>query len=265
MLLVYWEGSTESAQLLPAFDADDARIVGDQAEFEVHLRLADAGVLLLPELSRQSAVWLGTLQSAAPGRLLLVTHLTPSTLRWLACAGSSVDVVWWEEFGSDVLPRLAQLRCRDALHPLRVLARDVAAGNNPLVARAPRVLSDDVPAPHSVAGLAARVKTTPSTLRYHWNCCLGPTAGPKEMIEWTVLLRALEARPKGGWDRAAYQAGVHRRTLERISRRLLDRPLSELKSDPIAARVGFAVWIKGASWPGADNLVQNVTVLHGGA
>lgn len=71
-----------------------------------------------------------------------------------------------------------------------------------------------IPEP-SVNRLAGLVGLAPSTLSRYWSRDVPLRCSLKEFLIWAVLIWAVRARSRDGWNGVADQVGLRRRTLER--------------------------------------------------
>lgn len=101
---------------------------------------------------------------------------------------------------------------------------------DPVVVDAIRVICSPPPIPTTITRVMSELGWAPSTLARHWKWSLPSSAlRPIEFLNAVLLTRARESfNPCEGWDPPAAYLRLHRRTLERIARRLTNRTLTEL-------------------------------------
>ena len=131
-------------------------------------------------------------------------------------------------------------------------------GTNPLIDRAIELACRCPSPPTTVRSLSALLHVDPSTLRYHWCTTLPDSGSPKQLLDWALFLRALEGRQGGKWTTVAYRLGVHKRTLERLSLRILGETLGTASREPGIAVRRFVEWSRSEF-----NVLSGATDLPG--
>lgn len=95
----------------------------------------------------------------------------------------------------------------------------------------------------SVCRLAGRVNLARSTLRHYWREDAPLRCRLKEFMNWAVLLWAVRARARSGWDAIAEQMGLRRRTLEINFSRMAGCTLAAAAEDPERVVWRFSQWV----------------------
>jgi hypothetical protein len=193
----------------------------------------------LAEVVRFLESRLGSISDRAR-HLILVTPLTPEALRRLGPLARAASMVWWEEL-EDRLPEALSDALQHRVLDDAWLALSSCSDNPLVLAALKRVLLDDPPRT-SVNALATALRVADSTLRYHWDGSF-PNLAIRELVDWVVLLRAVEKRGQAGWIRVAHLYGVHLRTLQRRCQRLTGITLSSVAGEPHCLRSAFERWL----------------------
>jgi hypothetical protein len=91
----------------------------------------------------------------------------------------------------------------------------------------------------SVEQLADRLGLDRRTLWYHWrNAAAADAAGPKELLSWILLIRAVVLKISGrSWSGAAASLGTDSQTLARVARRCTGSSLLDLCSTGVGPLV----------------------------
>lgn len=226
-------------------------------EFGPLLAAADVGIIGLRRCSETDVQWL---RRVSRGGLLappciVITPLSIGRLQRLREIESErIHVVWAEEVDDrlvDVLTDIAPWHD----DPLRLLGRRILAASAPheSVAEAIRRICNlsghPLPArpETSVTELASSLGVSPDSFRRYWREGIPLRCGPKELLNWAVLLWAFRQRRQVKWDALARQAGIGRRTLERYGRQLADCTLAEAARDPKLLKRRFREWAGSVS------------------
>ncbi len=230
---------------------------GSREDFESVVADAFVGIVALGGCSQADIAWLGTAFDhghCAPTCVVVTPHTVTRFLRLRPIWSSRFHTVWAEESAVRLPQLLDQVEPWHA-DPLRLLGHRLLSDfpvRLPLVKaidRICRVFASPLPEPppSSVAALARRAAVSTDTLRRQWRDELPLRCGPKQLLSWALLLWAIRRRVHTGWDGLAYQAGVRRRTLERVAVRVAGCTLSELTGDPERARRRFRGWVRERS------------------
>jgi hypothetical protein len=228
---------------------DAATIPGEYVavrSLEALTRIADSAVCLLVVARSGGCLERETLLRIRRGfptkPLLLLVPLSPSCVDIVVpfLTDRLASIVW------DAQPpeALQEALCR-ALHsdPLREFHRFVHGTVHPsaVVSNVFRLVCLEPRPPSSVRALAERIGVAESTLRYHWAMHF-PAPRLRELIQWSLFLRGVTEAERANRLSASRIAGVHIRTLQRMSRRLLGRSFGETVDHPELARQGFERW-----------------------
>lgn len=106
---------------------------------------------------------------------------------------------------------------------------------------------------NSVGRLANHVDLAPPTLRQYWREDVPLRCSLKAFLSWAVILWAVRARSRDGWNSIAERLGLRRRTLQRSFNRLAGCTLAEAAEDPERVVRRFAAWIEAVWDPGSGN------------
>ena len=101
--------------------------------------------------------------------------------------------------------------------------------------------------------MAGQVDLAPPPLRQYWREDSPLRCSLKEFLSWAVILWALHARSREGWNAIAERLGLQRRTLQRNFNRLAGCTLAEATEDPERVIRQFGVWVDLVWDPGAGN------------
>ena len=226
-------------------------------EFAALLVGADVGIIAIRRCSATDVKWIRRLSHRrllAPS-CIVITPLSIERLQQLRGIESErIHVVWAEEVDDllvDVLTEMAPWHD----DPLRLLGQRILADASPhrsvvsAIQRTCNLSVDHWPSPPetSVIELASSVGLSADSFRRYWREGLPLTCGPKQLLNWAVLLWALRQRPRVKWDALARQAGIGRRTLERHGRQLADCTLAEAARDPKLLKRRFREWAGSVS------------------
>lgn len=189
----------------------------------IHLGRVDE-VCLLTSLS---------MRTARP--LVIVSRLDPAAARAFREIPSRVAVVWSEELSEQLFTTLSRvISSPRACSANELLIQSVS--NNPTLYRAIRRIVEG-PLPPSVNRWAESAHVSVAALRNHISAQF-PGLSPKQILDWNLLITTIHYRSRdGSWGRVrvATHLGVHERTLERISTRLLGCPLGQVESEGYGA------------------------------
>lgn len=197
--------------------------------FEEFVAGCGCGVVVLADVAESHVEWLDHLAHQYPQwPVIIVVPLSANTARLLAEAPTKHRRIVWLDEVTTRLP--AVLDDLSALDPVQTVLAELSQSlaDHPLVARTLAVVASAQRPFAKVADLAMAMNVPENTLRSSWNQATGGDLALKEVLEWTLLLRALSARDLGA-SRMAYRVGVHPRTLERIVRRRLSTTLGRLR------------------------------------
>jgi len=162
-------------------------------------------------------------------RIILVTDLTPDAVASLHSEPELLKQVVWLTSVQDQLRKRIEAcmgghfleRATEAVLTLRDLP--------PPVARFLEVVWTVPRPPSTVKRASGEAHSSPSTFRDQWRGVIR-SADPKEFVDWAVLGRAVtELERAPSWATVAHRLGVHRRTLDRISRRRLGVSLDQVQ------------------------------------
>ena len=106
---------------------------------------------------------------------------------------------------------------------------------------------------NSVGRLADQIDLAPVTLRQYWRRDVPLRCNLKEFLSWAVLLWAVRARARQGWNAIADQAGLQRRSLQRSCIRLAGCTLMEAAEGPDRVVGRFNEWVDSVWEPGSGN------------
>ena len=226
-------------------------------EFGPLLANADVGIVALRRCSATDVRWLRGVSRGgllAPSCIVIIPLSIGRLQRLRAIESERIHVVWAEEMDDrliDVVTEIAPWHD----DPLRLLGRRLLAASSPhrSVAEAIRRICNlsghRLPArpETSVTELASSLGISPDSFRRYWREGIPLTCGPKELLNWAVLLWALRHRRQVKWDALARQAGIGRRTLERYGRQLADCTLAEASRDPKLLKRRFREWAGAVS------------------
>lgn len=161
--------------------------------------------------------------------VLLVTRRSPQA----AAETSEIrlhGIVWASRVGSDLVSAVESARTANPRYELAASVRESEALSGLLeqtlllLLRSPRPILQ-------VESLARALSVDRRTLWKHWTAIFDddPALRLKDLLDWTLLAHAVEARKRSlGWEAVARELGVSRQRLTRISRRLTGRGLSAL-------------------------------------
>lgn len=226
-------------------------------EFGPLLANADVAIIGLGRCSATDVQWL---REVSRGGLLapsciVITPLSIGRLQRLRGIESErIHVVWAEEVDDrlvDVVTDIAPWHD----DPLRLLGRRLLAASSPhrsvveAIRRICNLSGNRLPArpETSVTELASSLGISPDSFRRHWRDGIPLRCGPKELLNWAVLLWAFRQRRHVRWDALARQAGIGRRTLERYGRQLADCTLAEAARDTKLLKRRFREWAGAVS------------------
>jgi hypothetical protein len=226
-------------------------------EFEALLANADVGIIGLQRCSASDVQWLRRV--SRPGLLgpscIVITPLSIDRVQRLRGIESErIQVVWAEEVDDRLVDVLAEIA---PWHddPLRLLGRRILAAGSPhrtvvaAIERTCNLSGDHPPSPPdtSVIELASSLNLSADSFRRYWREGVPLTCGPKQLLNWAVLLWAVRQRPRGKWDAFAKRAGIGRRTLERYGQQLAGCTLAEASRDPGLLKRRFRDWAASVS------------------
>jgi hypothetical protein len=201
------------------------------------------GVLIVPSYAElDEAVSLHVrLASHLLRPICMVPPLSASAVRRLRATPAHVDVIWSDEVRTR-LPHWAAELPSAPWPVIRSLLISRAKGDF-LIRRACAILFAPAPAPTSVVALADNLSVKPHALRYYWRTRIGKPP-LKELMQWLTLMRAVGLRSRDqGWLPISRQLDVHTRTLERISKQLIGRPLSQAVEEELV-NTAFRDWFR---------------------
>lgn len=251
-------GETPGAEMwledLPA--RIDLTTTGSRADFESLIEGALVGIVSLEACGHADIAWLRAAFDhghCAPSCVVVTPHTVTRSLHLRRIRSSRLHTVWAEERS-----RLPQLLDRiEPWHrdPLRLLGHRLLSDfplRPPLVRAIDRICCvfaspPSEPPPNSVVALARGASVTPDTLRRQWRDELPLRCRPKQLLSWAFLFWSIRRHADAGWDAVVRQAGVRRRTLERVGERLAGCKLSELTGDPERVRRRFRRWVRERS------------------
>ena len=257
MILLYHETRAlrETVERLLA----DVRLepTASRREFGPLLANADVGIIGFRRCSATDVEWLRTV--SRPGLLapscVVITPLSIGRLQRLRGIESErIHVVWAEEMDERLVEVIAEIA---PWHddPLRLLGRRMLAASSPHQSVAEAIRRICNLAGHrlptrpetSVTELASSLGLSADSLRRYWRERTPLTCGPKQLLNWAVLLWAVRQRPRVRWDTIAKQAGIGRRTLERYGQQLAGCTLAEAGRDPRLLKRRFREWAASVS------------------
>ncbi len=226
-------------------------------EFGPLLANADVGIIGFRRCSATDVRWLRRV--CRPGLLapscVVITPLSIGRLQRLRGIESEpIHVVWAEEVDDRLVEVVMEIEPWYD-DPLRLLGRRMLAASSPhrsvaeAIKRICNLSGHRLPTrpETSVTELASSLGLSADSFRRYWREGVPLTCGPKELLNWAVLLWAFRQRPRVKWDALARQAGIGRRTLERYGRQLADCTLSEAARDPKLLKRRFREWAGGVS------------------
>ncbi len=225
-------------------------------EFGSLLANADVGIIGFRRCSAKDVQWLRTV--SRPGLLapscVVITPLSIGRLQRLRGIESErLHVVWAEEVDDRLIDVLAEI---EPWHddPLRLLGRRMLAASSPhqsvtgAIKRICNLSGRHPTRPEtSVTELASSLGLSADSFRRYWREGTPLTCGPKQLLNWTVLLWAVRQRPRVRWDTIAKRAGIGRRTLERYGQQLAGCTLAEAGRDPRLLKRRFREWAANVS------------------
>ncbi len=222
------------------------------ARFKEALRKANVGIAAITELSEEVAVWIRDACNDSlrdPPCVVVAPLAIESVQQCRSFDASRLRVVWLEEL-EDRLPRvLRELRGAHP-HPLVCLGERIIAEHQPraVVTQALTQIcslgGDGEPPPPSVTELARSLYITPSPLRRYWAADVPLRCGPKQLLKWALLFRAIEQRSRGvSWRGIAANTGSSLRTLQRHASDMAGCGLAAAARSPDAVRVRFEAWV----------------------
>ena len=226
-------------------------------EFGLLLGNADVGIIGLRQCFATDVQWLRRVSRRgllAPS-CIVITPLSINRLQRLRGIESErIRVVWAEEVDDRLVDVLTEIEPWYD-DPLRLLGRRMLAASSPhrsvaaAIERICNLSGDSLSArpETSVTELASSLGLSADSFRRYWRAGVPLTCGPKELLNWAVLLWAFRQRPEAKWDALARQAGIGRRTLERYGRQLADCTLAEAARDPKLLKRRFREWAGGVS------------------
>ena len=106
---------------------------------------------------------------------------------------------------------------------------------------------------NSVGQLAGHVDLSPPTLRQYWREAVPLRCSLKTFLSWAIILWAVRARARDGWNAIAERSGLQRRTLQRNFNRLAGCTLAEAAEDPERVVRRFGAWVDSVWDPNAGN------------
>lgn len=193
----------------------------------------------LTELTVQDIHWLQSLAGRPNVEVKVIVPLTLRTARSLPAAAQAGLVIQWADVvhEPDALAQLDQLWLRTIDEIIE--GRDLS----PLTRRALMIVRSRIPAPRSVQDLAGDLAVTPRVLRYYWRRDgVGPPI--KQFLSWNLLIRAVRLARTESWERTAFRLRVHRRTLERLSQRLVNQSLARVPPNARTATEILEKWVR---------------------
>ena len=186
------------------------------------------------------------LSREALGQMVVLARFTPLEVSLLSgvLAKGRPRVLW--NVDSDPHVRQVLLEASNS-NPARVLGDSLKArsGVSPVVRTAVRLVCSCESSCRTVRELSDRMGVAESTLRYHWSAAFDRVS-LKELMDWTTLLRVVRLRKNSGLTRAASLVGCHRRTLERVARRVAGMSLADAASRETDLFGKFAKWSHAA-------------------
>ena len=223
-----------------------------RTRFAEALRGANVGIAAITEVSEEVAAWIrGACNDPLCGRPCVVVAPLgiASVQQCRSFDASRLRVVWLEEL-EDRLPRVLQELRGANPDPLASLGERIIAEHQPrpVVTQALTQIcslgGDGQPPPPSVTQLARSLYITPSPLRRYWAADVPLRCGPKQLLKWALLFRAIEQRSKGdSWRGIAASIGTSLRTLQRNASEMAGCGLAAAARKPDAVRARFEAWV----------------------
>lgn len=201
----------------------------DERLFESWVRQSPVISVYLARLTLDRLQWLASLDRPDDSTLLVSVPLSMESARHAPGLLQIGALLTWVEDDADGGPDTLQSKWTAEL--ASISRRD---GLSPIVVRCLERLWAEDPPPVTVQQLAGRLGASPRVLRYYWRREVGhPRLA--DLLRWNTLMRALHLRADRSWEGVARYLGVHRRTLERIARRMTGTPLADLVQNPMRA------------------------------
>lgn len=208
----------------------NVRMFGEWEPFSAAAVAADCVVAVIPMLTdtraRENLEGLITRCRFVP--IVLITRPVAVNARLLR--GLLVQEVFWE---SEINARLAStVVALEMLTPVATLSQLVSGERGPsiivgtlrAICRSRGVIREEQ--------LAASVGVSRSTLLTKWHRFMPAGPSLKSVLDWVLLVRAVTEGSKGlSWHAVSEVLNVNEQTLARIARRLVDRPLRELRGE----------------------------------
>jgi len=226
-------------------------------------RVTSRRALLAPSMATRAAVvgitacadgdfeWLRSTFGPLSPPCVVVAQLSVNCLRNLYPLRSDrLRVVWTEEAESRLVEILENFT-RMNRGPMWRLGLKLISDHSfrppvrETISRVCGLHDTDVPfiPENSVGRLAGQVDLAPPTLRQYWREDSPLRCSLKEFLSWAVILWALRARSREGWNAIAERLELQRRTLQRNFNRLAGCTLAEATEDPERVIRRFGAWV----------------------
>ena len=275
MIALYCEPQAMRGRLQRLLPANQCRRVDSRGEFQRALLRFGTGVFGTLKCRRADAGWLARLVDDS--RHVTCTAVVPLSLTNLQSLrpflSDRLKVVWLEEARAE-LRDFGNRTQAGHDNPLHRLADGILAFRelSPVAKRALVEIccpmppqSNDLPLrpapPRNMDDLASRVHHSISGIRAHWREQVPLRCTPRKLMEWALLIWAAGDRVfRSAAARARYM-GIHPRTLERISSRLMGCRISEALQDPAGVHHRFEEWLDGVLELPLDSLVRDTGLM----
>ena len=197
-------------------------------EFERFSAAASCGIVCLEWLQGQELTALQAYRRRCPLQpTVLITEHTRENSRRLRDIPLN-EVVWTSEMAALLKPAVTRASSSRLLY---LLASGIPRNASlPILLREGLTIVFKSHRPiRSLKELVQLLGCARSTLRRQWLEAFGHQGSLKELLDWVIILRAVERKsPSRSWSSIAEELGVDRDTLSQISMRLMNRRLSTI-------------------------------------
>lgn len=239
MLTVFTQSVNIEREIARALHDEEVRTVKNWRELSRRAPQSDCIVLALPRLNRNVTLRLRHLRRFNASPVVLITDGVLENARRLK------DVTVEEVLWTDEVPTRIEyaVRCARAGSLLTVITEALRANLqiSPLLRRALiEAVTRDRPY-RTVKALAEETGRSRTTLWHHWNQ-FAPELQLQRLLDWILLLRAIQQRQSRSWTVVAHDLGLSISSLNRIAKRTTGDTLAELGA--AGFKSAFAVFRK---------------------
>lgn len=241
---VVFAGARQLVGRLPShYDLRGWSITTDREILAEALTSGADALLLLDATTAEMATWLLSLhETCRCGNIWLVGTLTPESVRKMwDVHRQGVTVILWDEVDKRLAPLLSEMRA-DVLAAFgHRLMNELPV--SPLTRSVIKEICQSRTPPTSVTAVASWAGVSEATLRSYWNRDIPGTMSLKRLLSWATLIRAIEMKASGSWERVSFRLDLHRRTLERTAQRLVGVTITEAVRSVDAIHGAFAAYV----------------------